>query len=52
MTLCLIETQLEIKVDTYVMEVVLERQFTIHFNSNISKFKSNAYRYSMEMTIL
>ena len=34
------------------MEAVLERQFRIHFNSIISKFNSNAYRYSMEMTIL
>ena len=34
------------------MESALERQFKIHFNSNINKFKSIAYGYSREITIL
>ena len=50
--LCLTETQLEINDDTYMMESALERQFKIHFNSNINKFKSIAYGYSREITIL
>ena len=41
--LYLIETQLEINEDTYMMESALERQFKIHFNSNINKFKSITY---------
>ena len=50
--LCFTETQLEINGDTYMMESALERQFKIHFNSNINKFKSIAYGYSREFTIL
>ena len=34
------------------MGSTLERQFKIHFNSNINKFKSIAYGYSREITIL
>ena len=49
--LCLTETQLEINDDTYMMESALERQFKIHFNSNINKFKSIGYGYSREITI-
>ena len=49
--LCLTETQLEINGDTYMMESYLERQFKIHFNSNINKFKSIGYGYSREITI-
>ena len=40
--LCLTQTQLEINGDTYMMESALERQFKIHFNSDIRKFKSIA----------
>ena len=50
--LCLTETQLEINDDNYIMESALKRQFKIHFNSNINKFKSIAYGYSREITIL
>ena len=50
--LCLIETQLEINDDTYMMESAFERQFIIYFNSNLSKFKSIAYGYSRETTVL
>ena len=35
-----------------MMESALERQFKIHLNSNINKFKSIAYGYSREITIL
>ena len=34
------------------MGSTLERQFKIPFNSNINKFKSIAYGYSREITIL
>ena len=34
---CLAETQLEINNDTCMMKSALERQFKIHFNSNINK---------------
>ena len=34
------------------MESSLERQFKIHFNLNVNKFKSIAYRYSREITII
>ena len=34
------------------MESALERQFKIHFNSNINKFKSITYLCSKEITIL
>ena len=50
--LSLTETQLEVIDDTYMMELALERQFKIHFNSNVNKFKSIAYGYSGEITIL
>ena len=33
-------------------ESAFERQFKIHFNSNINKFKSIEYGYSREVTIL
>ena len=46
------ETQIETNDDTYMMESALERQFKVHSNSNINKYKSNAYGYSMEITIL
>ena len=46
------ETQIEINDDTYMMESALERQFKVHSNSNINKYKSIAYGYSMEITIL
>ena len=49
---CLIETQLEINGNTYMMESIWERQFKIHFNSNINKFKCIACGYSREITIL
>ena len=35
-----------------MMESSLERQFKIHFNSNVNKFKSIAYGYSREITII
>ena len=41
--LYLIETRLEINEDTYIVKSALERQFKIHFNSNIKKFKSITY---------
>ena len=50
--LCLTQTQLEINGDTYMMESALERQFKIHFNSDIRKFKSIAYGYSREITVV
>ena len=50
--LSLTKTQLEIIDDTYMMESALGRQFKIHFNSNVNKFKSMAYGYSGEITIL
>ena len=50
--LCLTETQLEINDDTYIMESALARQFKVHFHSNINNFKSIAYGYSREITIL
>ena len=50
--LCLTETQLEINEDTYMIESALERQFKIHSNSNLNKFKSIEYGYSREITIL
>ena len=50
--LCFTETQLEINGDTYMMESALERQFKIHFNSSINKFKSIAYGYSRGFTNL
>ena len=46
------ETHIEINDDTYMMESALERQFKVHSNSNINKYKSIAYGYSMEITIL
>ena len=46
------ETHIEINDDTYMMESALERQFKVHSNSNINKYKSTAYGYSMEITIL
>ena len=45
-------TQLEINDDTYMIESALERQFKIHSNSNLNKFKSIEYGYSREITIL
>ena len=45
------ETQIEINDDTYMMESALERQFKVHSNSNINKYKSIAYGYSMEITV-
>ena len=50
--LCLTETQFEINGDTYMIESALERQFQIHSNSNLNKFKSIEYGYSREITIL
>ena len=50
--LCLTQTQLEINDDTYMMESALERQFKIRFSSNIKKFKSTAYGYSREITVV
>ena len=50
--LCLTQTQLETNDDTYMMESALERQFKIHFSSNIKKFKSTAYGYSREITVV
>ena len=50
--LCLTETQLEINDDTYMMESALERQFKIHFYSNINKFRSIEYECSKEISIL
>ena len=35
-----------------MMESALERQFKIHFNSDIRKFKSIAYGYSREITVV
>ena len=45
MTYCLIETQLQINDNTYMMESALEEQFKIHFNSNINRLKSIACGY-------
>ena len=50
--LCLTETQLEINNNTYMMESAFKRQFIIYFNSDLNKFKSIAYGYSREITIL
>ena len=50
--LCLTETQFEINGDTYMIESALERQFQIHSNSNLNKFKSIEYGYLREITIL
>ena len=50
--LCLTETQLEMNDYTYMMESTLARQFKIHFYSNINNFKSIAYGYSREISIL
>ena len=50
--LCLTQTQLETNDDTYMMESALERQFKIYFSSNIKKFKSTAYGYSREITVV
>ena len=49
---CLTEKRLDINDGTYMMESVLERQFKIHYNSDINKFKSIAYGYSREIVIL
>ena len=35
-----------------MIESALERQFKIHSNSNLNKFKSIEYGYSREITIL
>ena len=51
-TFCLTEKRLDINDGTYMMESVLERQFKIHYNSDINKFKSIAYGYSREFVIL
>ena len=50
--LCLTETQFEINGDTYMIESASERQFQIHSNSNLNKFKSIKYGYLREITIL
>ena len=50
--LCLTETQFEINENTYMMESALERQFKIHFDSNINKFKSIANQMKILMQFL
>lgn len=49
---CLTETQVETNDDSLPIESALQRQYRIHFNTNVNKFRSIAYGYSNQITIL
>ena len=50
--LCLTEKQLETNDDTLPVESILKRQYRMYSNTNVNKFKSIAYNYSNQITIM
>ena len=47
--LCLTETQREAGSDTSIIESVLQKKCTMHFNNSDNKFKSITYTFSNDL---